>query len=223
MFCPNCGNKIADDAGFCSNCGQALTQALTQAPAKVVESKPPRKMISIIAFGLTIVAIYACISAAFFLLLSVKNTVGVESLHAEEIVTRISFGKFLTLLRTGNRVFRPTVISTAFGVGLQALYWLIPLFGLWASIGAMMNKNPTRLCVAASIMISITGLLTAAVIPLTLWLIPELKQGVAIQAGVMFEDLGTVSFLWPAIAAAAVLILMIVGIIVTNKYRKWRA
>ena len=33
MFCPNCGNQIADDATFCGNCGTTIDQPAAEAPA----------------------------------------------------------------------------------------------------------------------------------------------------------------------------------------------
>lgn len=225
MFCPNCKNELPDEAQFCTNCGHVLKSEIPapSTPAQVVAKKPSPIKYSVIGFGLLPVALYACICAIFFLLLSLKDVISIESLYAEEVVARMTFGEFLTLLRNGNRIFLPTVISTAFGVGLPILYWLIPLFGLWASIGAMMKKNTTRLCVAASIMIGFTALLTAAAIPLTLWLVPGLKQAMALQAGIMAVDLGKIASLMPIILAAVAIVLMIAVIIVTNVYRKWRA
>lgn len=42
MFCPNCGNQIADNAKFCSACGSPIAQAAAPAePAKPVEPVAP--------------------------------------------------------------------------------------------------------------------------------------------------------------------------------------
>ena len=40
MFCPKCGTKAQDDAGFCQKCGAKLT-ADTQAPASTSPAQQP--------------------------------------------------------------------------------------------------------------------------------------------------------------------------------------
>lgn len=40
-FCPNCGNQIADNATFCSNCGKAAGQASAGASAAVQPAPVP--------------------------------------------------------------------------------------------------------------------------------------------------------------------------------------
>lgn len=40
MFCPHCGHELADDARFCSECGQALPEAAEGAAAKASPEKP---------------------------------------------------------------------------------------------------------------------------------------------------------------------------------------
>ena len=191
-------------------------------PKKPKEKKSLRPLLPIIGFGVLIAAIYIGITVAFILLQSMKNGIKIESLYAEEFVNSMSFGKFLTLLQKGNRIFHPTVVSTTLSLSLRALYWLVPVFGLVAVIGAMMNKKTKRLCIVTSVMIGITALLTAVLVPVSLWLIPDLKYGLASQGGVLFEDLGSVSFLWPIIIAVIALVLTVGVIIATNAYRKWR-
>jgi len=115
------------------------------------------------------------------------------------------------------------VVSTALGVGLRILYYLVPLFGVLAVVGVICERNVKRLCVSAAMVTGVTALLTAAVVPVAQLLVPGLRQAIALRAGVIFVDMGTVSFIWPIVMAAGALVLMVGAIVVTAKFLKRRA
>ena len=129
----------------------------------------------------------------------------------------------MTLLSEGNRIFHPTIVSAALANCLQVLYWLIPFFGAVALLGAIFHKNGKRLCAVTAVLIGITALLTVAIVPLSLWLVPGLQQAAALQAALMFADMGGVTILQPIITAAVALVLMVGVIIATAVFHNWRA
>jgi len=219
MFCPHCGNELPDDAGFCGNCGQKLTVKPEKAKGQPVSGT----LFAKIGFLVLIAAIYAGITAVFFLLKPMEAGIEVESLYHGEAVSAMTFGSFLELLISGNRIFHPTVVSAALGTGLQVLYWIVPLFGILALIGAILDKKAMRFCVGASIVIGLTALLTALAVPLATWLIPGLRQAIALQTGVLYTDLGSVIFTQPIIMSVVALVLLAGVIIVTAVFLKWRA
>jgi hypothetical protein len=51
MFCPNCGNQTADDAKFCSKCGNSITQADQRQVSQPVYHEGGRG-ITVFIFGL---------------------------------------------------------------------------------------------------------------------------------------------------------------------------
>lgn len=219
MFCPHCGNQLPDGAGFCGNCGNRLTAK----PKKAEKTVAYGPLLTIIGFCLLIAVLYAGITTTFFLLPSAEAGLEIESLYHGDTVSDMTFGSFLTLLTEGNRIFHPTVLSTALGNCLQVLYWLIPFFGALALAGAIFDKNSKRLCTVTSVLIGFTALMTVAIVPLSLWLIPGLQQALALQAGLLHSDLGGVTILQPIITAVVALVLMAGTIIATVVFHNWRA
>jgi hypothetical protein len=219
MLCPHCGNQLTDSAKFCSKCGQKLVAE----PVKTKTSLISGPIFANIGFWLLLTALYAGITAVFFILQSQKSGLGVQSLYHDEVISKISLGRFLRLLTNGNRIFNPTVVSKALGMGLRILYWLVPILGALALTGTILNKNAKRLCVGASVVIGITALLTATIVPLTLWLVPGVREAVAIRAGIVVGDVGGVNILWPILMAVGALALMVGVNVITAVFLNWRA
>jgi hypothetical protein len=76
MFCPKCGNQVADNAAFCPKCGNQMRQgASTQAASPVlpsVQATPLQNQARPAAAGITplyIVALVAAVATAIFMLL----------------------------------------------------------------------------------------------------------------------------------------------------------
>lgn len=219
MFCLNCGTQLPDDAKTCSNCGQSLTTKPTKTKTSLISGP----ILANIGFWLLLAAIYAGVTAVFFILMSQKSALAVESIYHDEAVRKISFGSFLKLMTKGNRVFHATVVSKSLGLGLRVLYWLIPVFSALALTCTIMNKKAKRLCAGTSVLIGIAALLTATLVPLAQWLVPGLRQAVALRAGIVFADMGSISILWPIIMAVVALLLMVGLNVVTAVFLKWRA
>lgn len=180
-------------------------------------------MLKRIGLSALLVLLYAGIALLFFLLLDMEETIALKTLFDDDVCGYLTFREYLTLLTEGNRIFYPTVVSTALGMGMHVLIWAVPVFGLLAVIGAIARKGAGRLYTAACVVSSLTAVLTGLIVPLSMWLIPGMRQALAVSGGVIFADMDGVSVMMLLIFAAAALVLVIAAGIVTAMLNKRRA
>ena len=198
-------------------------------PPKVKKEKKPadpgalKKALGNIALLLGLTALYAGISLLFLLYWDREDAVVTQTAYNSNICGYLSLREFVDLLLNGNRIFHPTVLSTALGVGIYGLSYAVPAFCLLALIGAATGKRTTSLCVTSSVFTALCALMTAGLVPASMLFVKGLDQACALQSGVMFQDIARTSWNGPFVCAGIALVLMVGTIILTAILKKRRA
>lgn len=253
MNCPYCGNPHTGDAAFCGYCGrqipfeapkpivpveyappkpippapdyEALKRAPKAASAEPVEYKPlmTREQKVRLGFSAMLCAFYIGLCLVVFLLPGIKKTISVGTLFDKDVSIPVTLQEFTNLLRSGNRIFHPTVLTTGLGLALEMLRIALPLMALLALAGAIWNKKSTSLFVCTAVTTGVYSLLTCAVVPVTLKLVPGFDQAFARQIAALPDDLGKVTFL-PLILYVALTVGLLIGAgIILSIWNKRRA
>ncbi len=231
MFCPHCGKENDNGVAFCGSCGKAINKP-TSAPVNrtvkpyVVKNTNPLITKDRMIFGiLSFIAIllYFSVFAFFIVLLNNSSAVSLNTIFDSEITGNVSFSEVLKILISGNRIFNPTIISTAFGVGIYCLIYSLPVFAVFALYGIFSGKKRVAFTTLFCIITVITAAVSVAVTPVSVALIPGFKQALASSGSVLGNDVKSVSYIMVIVFAAIALVLLIASMIYTNFFVKRRA
>lgn len=233
MFCNSCGNKIEDGVKFCTSCGKPIEQATEITPTiskdvqtKVVKERKPliaKSTATSIGIALLLAVLYAGISSIFVLLLNMSDTILVKSAFDKDMNGYLTLQEFLDILLNGNRIFNPTTVSTAIGSAVYIFIYAVPAFAGLALIAAFIGKKSVALHTVFSIMSVISAAVVAVAAPISIKLVPEIKQAIAINMGMLFEDIKAFSYTKLFIFAGVIIVLLIASCIVAGVLNKRRA
>lgn len=167
-----------------------------------------------IGFYTLLAVLYAASAVLLLLLASRDGSIGAVIASRDKTVDAFSLNSFADLLTDGNYIFNPTALSTALGILIRALLWSVCGFSIIAFLGVFSRKKSASLYTSYCILTGIASLTVAFITPLASSLVPQLKYAVSVAAGVLTEDLASLSFL-PLIIGAllAVLPLVAAGIV----------
>lgn len=227
MFCPHCGKENDNKSVFCAACGIRINES-PAAPPQAVPAKnyaPLIKKETMIKFSLAsvLVLLYAGISIIFIMLLTFEDSITVNTVFNSSLSKDLTLEELLEILISGNKIFNPTPLSTALGVGLYALVYSLPAFALIALIGAFIGKKTFAFYTVSSIITVLTAAIVTLITPLSVMLIPDFKQVIARSVGVIVGDVDNVTFVPIIIFVAIALVLLIAAGIVTRIFNKRRA
>lgn len=231
MFCPYCGKENENDAVFCEDCGKSILDSPPeQKPAepKAPVSKPVKERSPLIAkstvkkilLALCLILLYAGISTLFIVMLNLENAITVKTIFDDDVTKSITLNNLLSDLISGNKVFNPTTLSLAFGMGLYALIYSVPAFALIAIAGAFCSKKTFAFYTVSSIITVLSVAASILIAPLSAIIIPGFKQAIAASAGVVLDDVGKITFIPIIIFSAIIIILLVASAIVTVTLKK---
>ena len=224
MFCPHCGKENKDTSLFCAGCGKQLKNAASVSNANVPTITKPAKVnaplikketMSQIILAAIIVLLFAGVFVLFLLLLNKEDAVSVSTLFDSSVKGTVSLKEILNILISGNKVFNPTVISAAIGIGIYIFIYSIPIFALISLIATISNKKSLALYIVSTIITVLSAATSVLVTPISVLIIPGFKQAVAATAGVMFNDINSIIFI-PTIVFASIIVVLtvIIGILI---------
>lgn len=239
MFCPACGKSLADDAKFCNGCGKQINSSVIEIPQTttevnidpVPENKPVaekkklninvKKLFIKIGIGILLTALYVGISAIFLMVLNTDESIVINTIYESDVSHHVTLEKFLEILIDGNRIFNPTMVSTALGIGLYILIYAVPIFAGIALVTTLINKRFFSLNIVFSIISVISAAAVALVTPAAVKFVPELNQAIGVNNGIIFDDIAEFEFeklvIFAAIAAAFIVAIIIVTIIYNKR------
>ena len=196
-------------------------------PVKTKKERKPvainKKAIVTVILAIVLTLVYAVIAFIPFALMGREDAVIVTTVYDDDVYGYFTLNGFLDLLMNGNKMFNPTAISLAFGIGVYALMYAVPVFAGISLIASYVNKKSAPLHVLSSIMTVLYSAVTAAVVPLSMWLIPNFKEAVAVSLKFIIGDVGNLSSTVLIIAAAIMLVLVVISSILVGILKKRRA
>ena len=238
MFCPHCGSQNDNNSTFCGSCGKPLDPSPAAAPQTATQvlpkrvapavTKPTAPLITKEAMvkgtlAVILTLLYAGLAALFIMMLNFEDTIAVESAFDSGAGGHLTLKTFLDVLVGGNRIFNPTPLSAAIGIGAYILIYSVPAFALMALIGTFIDKKGSRLYVVSTIITAMASAAIIAVIPVATKLLPDFKQALSVNAGLIFDDVDNLSFTSFIIVAAIAVVLIIITGIITSMFNKRRA
>ncbi|MBQ9742871.1 MAG: zinc-ribbon domain-containing protein [Ruminococcus sp.] len=183
---------------------------------KVKKEKSPvdsKKLLITCVLTLILFCLYALTSYIALALPSMEDTIIVSTISDSDNEIGITLGEMLSVMIHGNRIFYPTAISSALGTITYIFLYSVPVFAGLAFVGSVINKRATSLNIAFSVISLISAAVSALVVPVTVMLIPEFKQLLSINAGVVFNDIGKLSCTKLMIFAGLTVLLVIASIV----------
>jgi RNA polymerase subunit RPABC4/transcription elongation factor Spt4 len=163
MYCQNCGNKIKEDAKFCSSCGTDLTKSVvmenTQEESAEIVATIPDKTASVFNSIISVVFFIAAFAIGRFLGLVVFLFIGAWSLgewfpkwYMKREKVNITLVKWIVWSNTLTWLLPPLGIATGFAAlglgnyfpGERKKYKTVAIIGIVASLlnalsGILMN------------------------------------------------------------------------------------
>lgn len=230
MFCPYCGKENENDSLFCVDCGKQLSEPQPITPAPQTPIKKPKERSPLITkevrnkwlIALILILLYTGISALFIILLNLENSIAIKTVFDDDVTKHITLNQLLKAFVSGNKVFNPTTVTLALGVGTYTLIYSVPVFSVIALIGTFSGKKVFGLYTVSSVVTVLSVAATLLIAPLSLILIPDFKQVISASAGIVFNDFDKITFI-PIIVFSVLIIALLVAIgIVTGLFNKRR-
>lgn len=196
-----------------------IKPAKPAAPSEPVFTKENILKWSFIAI---LAVLYILISLFFVLSFGMKKQILITSAFNESFKASMTLETFLNLLIKGNRVFNPTVISTTLGVLTKTLFCSVPVFALLA-FATSFTKKGKIFNIISSVVSSLSALFMALIVPICVNFVPDFKVAISAKAGILAEDITSVTFTTFIIHAVAALLFVAATIVISsilNKRRK---
>lgn len=172
---------------------------------------------------LVLILIFAGISALFVMMPLIEDTLSAKTISDGKDGVALTLAQYLEVMINGNRIFNPTILSKALGMGVYIFIYAVPVFALLAIIANVINKKAIALTVASSIISTLGAVIVAGVVPLSLLFIKDLKTAVALNFHVIVGDLESVAFIPVIIFMGIALVLTIASFVVLAILNKRRA
>ncbi len=173
------------------------------------------------SFRLILAVLYICISLLFILSFGMKKQIFITSAFNESFKASVSLETFLNLLIKGNRVFNPTVISTTLGVLTNILFWSVPVFAVLAFASSFTKKGKI-FNIISSVVSSLSALFMALIVPVCVNFVPDFKTAISAKAGILAEDITSVTFTTFIIHAVVVLLFVVATVVISSILNKRR-
>ncbi len=183
---------------------------------KAKKAKSPvdtKKLLITCVLTLILFCLYATTAYIALALPSMEDTILVSTVSDSKNEIGITLGEMLSVMINGNRIFYPTAISSALGTITYIFLYSVPVFAGLAFVGSIINKRATSLNIAFSVISLLSAVVSALVVPMTIMLIPEFKQLLSINAGVVFNDIGKLSCTKLMIFAGLMVLLIIASVV----------
>ena len=120
MYCPQCGTQNADNAGFCSKCGQNFGGAVAQpTPQGVVIPPGPAPQIPNYLVPAILVTIFCCLPAGI-----------VSIIYAAQVNTKLAAGDILGAQAASKNAKTWCIISVVAIFVVGFLYACLAFFGI---------------------------------------------------------------------------------------------
>lgn len=243
MFCPECGNKLSDDALFCAECGMRIeadaappltegadASAYNSAP---VTEAPPREPMSEetklkLKFSFVLLLIYTAVSLVFILMLGAKDAVVIKAEHIStagsvEYSQGLSLYEVANMMISGNSIYNPTVLSSAVGVAIYVFFIAVPVMAFVALVATYFGKRFYSLHILSSVISFIAAAIMGAAIPVSLALVPDFNDTLVSGSGVLMNDVQSIEYTKLIIFAAIAAVCVIASMVVTVMFNKRRA
>ena len=175
----------------------------------------------ILAIVLTLV--YAAMAIIPFLILDRSDTVVVSTVFDDDVFGYFTLEGFAKLLTDGNKLFNPTAISLTLGISLHVLTYCVPIFAAISLIASYVNKKSVSLHVLSSIMTTLYAALIAVIAPVSVWLIPNFKDALAVSLKFIMGDVAAVSSTAFIIVAGIMVGLVVIASILVGILKARRA
>lgn len=231
MFCPGCGTQLPDDSQFCGNCGISLKE-FTQNQTPVKKEKTPRsnklfalftkqRMVNLVLWAVLAV-VYGWIFYFVSSMFSLEEGITVVNGYSESAAKTLTLEQVRAFFMNGNMIFHPTVLSTALGVGITVLHYGAFAFGGLAFVTACFTKRNMLLTVTSSIVFMLTAVLSFTMVPLSFRFVPLLKNGLAMDLGMILSDVKTVTCSPLVTRGIIMMVLAVVTVVLTAVLNKRR-
>ncbi len=241
MFCPNCGKEIDNNTAFCGYCGASIStvpkvaktaKRLTYEPKVKVkkvktESRLPKftkddGILCCLWFALA--ALYIGVSCIFIFIFNISETITINSSFDSDFDAYLTLSEFVQLLLVGNRVFYPNIISTAIAVGMKILFYSVPVFAAIALISFIFTKRNAPFHIAFSVVSGISAILLTVVVPLSTKVIPNFYDAIAVNIGVLANDVGKIEsipfIIWGIVVFALIIVSTVVVMMLNTRRTK---
>jgi len=196
-------------------------------PVKVKKEHKPikinKKVIVTIILAIVLTLVYAAMAVIPFLLLDRADTVVVSTVFDDDVFGYFTLEGFAKLLTDGNKLFNPTAISLALGISLHVLTYCVPIFAAISLIASYVNKKSVSLHVLSSIMTTLYAALIAVIAPVSVWLIPNFKDALAVSLKFIMGDVAAVSSTAFIIVAGIMVGLVVIASILVGILKARRA
>lgn len=245
MFCPECGNKLPDDAQFCAECGYAVKSAPVQSAvtvndasadnAAVVYQAPPRQPMSEesklkLKFSFVLLLLYVAISLIFILTLGAKNGVVIKAeyvaadgVSVTEYDSGVTLNELASTMVKGNSMYNPTMLTSAIGVGMYIFIFAVPVLALVAFVTTCIGKRFYSLHILSSVVSFASAAFMGAVVPVSMMLVADFKEMLYAEAGVFAQSVQSVGYIKLIIFASLAAVCVVASMVVTAMYNKRRA
>lgn len=244
MFCPFCGTDNKTATKFCGGCGQLIPEEsvsvpLTpkthsdqkpvynkkfKAPAQKSNIKPIFSKNNIITaiFYILQALLYSAICVHILLLPKLQDAIIINTVSSKGKPVSMLLTDFVNLMLNGNRLFNPTIPTTAFATGISVFIYCIPVFAVICLLGSVIRKKSGAFNATFTIISLLSEAFVALAIPVSVYLCPEFKNAIALNINFVIDDVGTIDISKIIIYCAVSAGITVVAAVITAIAAKWR-
>lgn len=183
-----------------------------------------KKLALNILFYFLAAAAYFSLSVIILTIFSNGDAISANSVFDPDVSKTMSLQDFCSVMLNGNTFFNPTGISTAIAVGMYIMvYGTAPVAAI-AFLSSVIGKKKGFPMQLLSVLFSvISAALLAAIVPVSLRFVPNLKIGLSEKLVMLKTDVGSFDYKILIIFAALILVMTLLTVIFTaiaNKRRE---
>lgn len=166
--------------------------------------------------------IYAGIIILLLSLINISDTISVQTNYDNGFIANLTLKEFLDLLISGNRAFYPTALSLCFGIGVYVFVYGAAAFAVLGLLHTLFSKKSIALHICSSFLSMLASVFVILIAPLSIRFVNGFKQALAINTGVILDEISSVSFIKLIILTILVFVLVILSTVLAFAIKKRR-
>lgn len=166
--------------------------------------------------------IYVGIIILLLSLINISDSISVKTNYDNGFIANLTLKEFLDILISGNRAFYPTALSLCFGIGVYVFVYGAAVFAVLGLLHTLFSKKSIALHICSSLLSMLASVFVILIAPLSIRFVNGFKQALAINTGVILDEISSVSCIKLIIFTVLVFVLVILSTVLAFVIKKRR-